>query len=307
MSRSRSQTGKSDHQIDLFAEDIAAETPTIPAAGDTTFAMKDLLSSPDKTETLLLHWQQAEWIRALDVGFARLIRELSEEQGERPDPLLLLLAALVSHQVGRGHVCVDLGNLLADAGRTLSLPPEESVQEPLTDPGTSEPDRPKPADVLALVTLPECLSTLEGACAVSDGSHTTPLVLNGTRLYLRRFWRYEQRIAAGIRHRLALPSPLADPESGPARTLSLALDTLFRSSEPVDYQKLACALTARNHFAVITGGPGTGKTTTVVKLLAALQAIAGASPERQGRKYRIRLAAPTGKAAARRRLCTTTW
>lgn len=84
MSRSRSQTGKSDHQIDLFAEDIAAETPTIPAAGDTTFAIKDLLSSPDKTETLLLHWQQAEWIRALDVGFARLIRELSEEQGERP-------------------------------------------------------------------------------------------------------------------------------------------------------------------------------------------------------------------------------
>ena len=210
MSRSRSQTGKSDHQIDLFAEDIAAETPTIPAAGDTTFAIKDLLSSPDKTESLLLHWQQAEWIRALDVGFARLIRELSEEQGERPDPLLLLLAALVSHQVGRGHVCVDLGNLLADAGHTLSLPPEESVQEPLTDSGTSEPDRPKPADVLALVTLPECLIILEGACAVSDGSHTTPLVLNGTRLYLRRFWRYEQRIAAGIRHRLALPSPLAD-------------------------------------------------------------------------------------------------
>lgn len=299
MSRSRSQTGKSDHQIDLFAEDIAAETPTIPAAGDTTFAINDLLSSPDKTESLLLHWQQAEWIRALDVGFARLIRELSEEQGERPDPLLLLLAALVSHQVGRGHVCVDLGNLLADAGHTLSLPPEESVQEPLTDSGTSEPDRPKPADVLALVTLPECLSILESACAVSDGSHTTPLVLNGTRLYLRRFWRYEQRIAAGIRHRLALPSPLADPESGPARTLSLALDTLFRSSEPVDYQKLACALAARNHFAVITGGPGTGKTTTVVNLLAALQAVAGESSERAGRKYRIRLAAPTGKAAAR--------
>ena len=95
MSRSRSQTGKSDHQIDLFAEDIAAETPTVPAAGDTTFDINDLLSSPDRTETLLLHWQQAEWIRALDVGFARLIRELSEEQGERPDPLLLLLAALV--------------------------------------------------------------------------------------------------------------------------------------------------------------------------------------------------------------------
>src|SRR5690606_39809387 len=116
-----------------------------------------------------------------------------------------------------------------------------------------------------------------------------PLVLNGTRLYLRRFWRYEQRIAEGIRQRLALPSPLADPHSAAAQTLSQALDKLFQSTEPVDYQKLACALAARNRFAVITGGPGTGKTTTVVNLLAALQAAAGESPERAGRKYRIRL------------------
>ncbi|PPI85272.1 exodeoxyribonuclease V subunit alpha [Marinobacter maroccanus] len=299
MSRSRSHTGKSDHQIDLFAEDTAPETSTMTAAGDASIDINDLLTSPDKTEALLLHWQQAEWIRPLDVGFARLIRELSEEQGERPHPLVLLLAALVSHQVGRGHVCVDLGHLLADAGHTLSLPPEESVYEPLTDSGTVKPDQPKPDEVLAFVTLPECLSILEKACAVSDGSHTTPLVLNETRLYLRRFWRYEQRIAEGITQRLALPSALADPQSGPAQTLSGALGQLFQSSEPVDYQKLACALSARNRFAVITGGPGTGKTTTVVNLLAAVQAVAGESPERAGRKYRIRLAAPTGKAAAR--------
>ena len=299
MSRSRSHTGKSDHQIDLFAEDTGPEPSTMTPAGDASIDINDLLTSPDKTEALLVHWQQAEWIRPLDVGFARLIRELSEEQGERPNPLVLLLAALVSHQVGRGHVCVDLGHLLADAGHTLSLPPEESVYEPLTDSGTGEPDQPKPDEVLAFVTLPECLSILGRAYAVSDGSHTTPLVLNETRLYLRRFWRYEQRIADGIMQRLALPSALADPESGPAQTLSRALGQLFQSSEPVDYQKLACALAARNRFAVITGGPGTGKTTTVVNLLAAVQAVAGESPERAGRKFRIRLAAPTGKAAAR--------
>jgi len=149
--------------------------------------------------------------------------------------------------------------------------------------------------------VPECLAVLNDALAVSDGSHTTPLVLSGTRLYLRRFWRYEQHIAAGIQQRLAQPSPLTDPLSPAAATLSKALDVLFKpqgslnsqssqnsqsalnSQNPqnsVDYQKLACALAARNRFAVITGGPGTGKTTTVVNLLAALQSVAGESPER---------------------------
>jgi len=299
MSRSRSHIKNSDHQIDLFAEDNTPESPTMAKGGDNMIEIRGLLNSLDNTEALLQHWQQAEWIRPLDVGFARLIRELSEEQGEQPDPLVLLLAALTSHQVGRGHVCVDLGNLLADAVQTLSLPPEESSYQPPKDTDTSETHQPEPAELLALVTLSECLALLGASCAVSEGSQTTPLILNDTRLYLRRFWRYEQCIAEGIRQRLALPSPLADPESGPARTLSRALDQLFQSSEAVDYQKLACALAARNRFAVITGGPGTGKTTTVVNLLAALQAVAGESPDRAGRKYRIRLAAPTGKAAAR--------
>ncbi|MEY6434197.1 exodeoxyribonuclease V subunit alpha, partial [Thioalkalicoccus limnaeus] len=63
-----------------------------------------------------------------------------------------------------------------------------------------------------------------------------------------------------------------------------------------DWQRIACALAARQAFAIITGGPGTGKTTTVVRLLAVLQglAAAGGAPP-----LRIELAAPTGKAAAR--------
>ncbi|MGV8228444.1 AAA family ATPase, partial [Pseudomonas aeruginosa] len=60
------------------------------------------------------------------------------------------------------------------------------------------------------------------------------------------------------------------------------------------WQKLACALAARGYFSLITGGPGTGKTTTVVRLLGLLQAPAVAA----GQPLRIRLAAPTGKAAA---------
>ena len=257
------------------------------------------LVSLEQTDALLQQWQQAQWVRPLDVGFARLIRTLAEEQGERPGPIVVLLAALISHQVGRGHVCVDLDNLMADADGTLALPPDEPVER---RPGEGDPQQPAvvtPADVLASVSLPDSQASLLRSSAVSDGLLTSPLVLDGSRLYLRRFWRYEQRIAEGILQRLAQPSPLADPTSRPAQTLSRALDQLFPAAEAVDYQKLACALAARNRFAVITGGPGTGKTTTVVNLLAALQSVAGEAPDRGGRKYRIRLAAPTGKAAAR--------
>ncbi|WP_278801497.1 exodeoxyribonuclease V subunit alpha [Marinobacter nauticus] len=289
------------HTENQFALDLGDDTPVNRAATESPEAVDNsqLLAHPDDTEALLGQWQQAGWIRPLDTGFARLIRELSEEQGERPQPMVLLLAALTSHQVGRGHVCIDLATLLDDAGQILALPPEEPANTGLSESEVANLQGRYPQELLSRVQLSDCLAALQGSLAVSDGSVPAPLVLNGTRLYLRRFWRYEQRIAEGIQQRLALPSPLADPQSAASQTLSTALSKLFRSTAPVDYQKLACALAARNRFAVITGGPGTGKTTTVVNLLAALQAVAGESPERAGRKYRIRLAAPTGKAAAR--------
>ena len=68
-----------------------------------------------------------------------------------------------------------------------------------------------------------------------------------------------------------------------------------RPGDVINWQKLACALAARSAFSIITGGPGTGKTTTVVRLLALQQAPA----VEVGKRLRIRLAAPTGKAAAR--------
>jgi exodeoxyribonuclease V alpha subunit len=300
MSKTRNTENQFTFDLDE-ALDLEKKAPAAPGQGSGTHGNNSL--ALDQTETvleLLDHWQQAGWIRPLDVRFARLIQNLSEEQGDAPQPLVLLLTALTSHQVGRGHVCVDLATLLADADSTLSLPPEEpDGASSVAGPTTGNASQIGPGELLAQVSTQECLSALGNALAVSDGSHTTPLVLNGTRLYLRRFWRYEQQIAAGILQRLAQPSTLADPASPAAVTLSEALKTLFKPQASVDYQKLACAVAARNRFAVITGGPGTGKTTTVVNLLAALQSVAGESTEREGRKYRIRLAAPTGKAAAR--------
>jgi exodeoxyribonuclease V alpha subunit len=124
----------------------------------------------------------------------------------------------------------------------------------------------------------------------------SPLVLDGSRLYLRRNWQAEQTIRGAILARLNAPCPVPD-------TLAQALDQLFAtvmgsgdtpSSGGIapDWQKVACALAARQRFTLITGGPGTGKTTTVVRLLALLQS-------QSTRPLRMALAAPTGKAAAR--------
>lgn len=203
------------HTENQFALNPGDDTSVNIAATGTSKAMDSSghLASLNETEALLLQWQQAGWIRPLDTGFARLIRELSEEQGESPHPIVVLLAALASHQVGRGHVCINLATLLDDAGNTLALPPDESANSRQPEAGIVNLPSISPQDVLARVQLADCLVALRESRAVSDGSVPTPLVLDSTRLYLRRLWRYEQRIAEGIRQRLALPSPLDDPQS----------------------------------------------------------------------------------------------
>ncbi|MGI4984062.1 MAG: hypothetical protein ACRYGL_12180, partial [Janthinobacterium lividum] len=69
---------------------------------------------------LLDDWSRRGWLRELDRAFADFLAR------EAPDaaPLLILAAALASHQLGRGHVCLDLQATLADASFALSLPPE---------------------------------------------------------------------------------------------------------------------------------------------------------------------------------------
>lgn len=231
---------------------------------------------------LLDRWVERGWLRALDRAFVSFLETLAPGS----DPLLLLAAALASHQLGHGHVCLDLQQTLAEPDFALSLPPEgDALTGPLL----------LPSQLLAGLDLDAWRQRIAAsplvAAADAPGQHTRPLVLSGERLYLRRYWSYERRIDSTLRQRLtqadAVPSDLA------AR-----LDALFEGGSlagQVDWQKLACALATRAGFSIITGGPGTGKTTTVVRLLALLQAPAVEA----GRPLRIRLAAPTGKAAAR--------
>lgn len=241
---------------------------------------------------LLDDWVERDWIRALDHAFATFVCTMVREHGEQPPAMLALVVAMVSHQVGRGHVCLDVEHLCRAAEPTLVLPPEG---------GDSLPEQSlRPSDLFADVNVEALIATLGESSAVGDGEQASPLVLDGSRLYLRRFWRYEQAIAAGIQARL--DEPVATSDAG---LLKKALDVLFGDNDIAggqpDYQKVACALAARNRFSVITGGPGSGKTTTVVNLLAALQSMAceSAGPAGANPYLRIRLSAPTGKAAAR--------
>lgn len=268
---------------------------------------------------LLALWQQAGLLSRLDLAFARFL--LHNSQGDPlsvppAEPQLnshvnkvvinsstLFLAALLSHQVGRGHVCLPLKQLL---------------NEPLTLLNSDNNTRytatgetiPTPADLLAGLSLSKLCSelVLSGAVLLADDTTTAsdtiyPLVLHQQTLYLYRYWYYEQQIAADLQG-LMQSSAAALPNQV---ELNNWLNELFpapdeqakqadNSHDGINWQKLACVNTLRSQFSVITGGPGTGKTFTVVRLLALLQrlhATAHAVP------LDIKLAAPTGKAAAR--------
>ena len=272
----------------------------------TELAQPAEILSAESVLAQLGEWEQAGWLRLLDLQFVRF---LHAEKPEAPG-LCLLAAALASHQLGRGHVCLDLAATLDGPTRTLNLPPEDEVvvQEGVPDARKPSVAPTLPAQLLRRLSLSAWEASFHPEL-VSDGSRTTPLVYEGGRLYLYRYWQYEQQVAHGVEARLSAAAELAPP---PLEHVQALLDALFgpveNESQP-DWQRLACALAARQQFAIITGGPGTGKTTTVVRLLALLQALHLAERAQTQthqsqaatawQPLRIRLAAPTGKAAAR--------
>lgn len=232
---------------------------------------------------LLQAWTVHGWLRPLDRAFAMFL----SRQEPDADPLVLFGAALASHQLGRGHICLDLTGVLKDPDDILSIPPEGQTVEGLFL---------KPSQVLSSVTRETWEHQLETSSLVGRREGNSPLVMNRGRLYLRRYWHYTQRVAQEILNRVG------KKRSVPGN-LEERLDQLFnllRSPEEnakseIHWQSVAAAVAATSAFSVISGGPGTGKTTTVVQLLGLLQALA----MEQNKTLRIRLAAPTGKAAAR--------
>lgn len=246
-------------------------------------------------------WCDEGWLRRLDVALARW---LASELGASVAPELLLAAAVLAQRESRGHTCIVLEDLLAQCRPASVVRPDDDAW--LDGPHAA---RAALADVLARLSpdRADWLRCLHRSGSVDDlataAQGQAPLVLGTTpqasRLYLRRHWRDEQAVAVAVLARTHIApgaSTGVDAESDPA-TVRTWLDRLFgapaHAADP-DWQRIACAMALRGRLALITGGPGTGKTYTVARLLALLFALHPA-PE----TLRIALAAPTGKAAAR--------
>jgi len=127
-----------------------------------------------------------------------------------------------------------------------------------------------------------------GLAELANQQHTPlPLVIEQDRLYLHRYWSYENALANKIKN-------ITTHTKQTVSDLETALDRYFTPTKDIeiDWQREAAKIAITQSFSIITGGPGTGKTTTVVKILALLQ-------ELTTRPLHIALAAPTGKAAMR--------
>ena len=204
----------------------------------------------------------------LDRHFAGFITRLSGIDSEE----IMLAAQLVSSRTARGDICVNIpeiagkrfADVFGDGGQSLRFPEYKTW-----------------------------LSILRESPVVGYPGDYRPLVLDDSgRLYLYRYWEYEQLLAQSITARITGPPFAVD-----LNLLRDGLERLFTKDDNLqtDWQRVAACAAAVRRFLVISGGPGTGKTSTVIKILALLleQALA------KGQGHSIALAAPTGKAAAR--------
>ncbi len=207
---------------------------------------------------------EAREISPLSYYFAEFV---SEAAGQNLDSLLAYSAALVSEASQQGHVCVRLDHF---SGVALF-----------------ESDRVGSSEIPSGPASNDWCNELREFSPVGAPGDTSPLILENDRLYLHRYWHYETTVADSIQSRLKKDNEIEMTK------LVAELDSLYPSKGDGKFneQKLAVALSLKRRFMVISGGPGTGKTTTVINILWVLLS--------QNPGLRIQLAAPTGKAAAR--------
>jgi exodeoxyribonuclease V alpha subunit len=214
------------------------------------------------TEVLsrVLAFREAGRIGPLEVQFARALARLGHED----DPLVLLGAALACLAPLRGHVCLEVGK----ARDLVRQEADDDQTQPVADAEWPEAGPWREA-------LARCAAR-PGAIVRPAGPGDSPLVLEGDRLYLDRYWDYEQRLSREILARAGTRPPgVADAD---LRTL---VDGLFPPGLPgADGLRSAAATVATHGFSIVAGGPGTGKTTTVTKILAMLLELSDGPPVR---------------------------
>ena len=204
-------------------------------------------------------------LSALDIHFARLMTRLSG----KALPELFLASALVSRATTDGHVCLELAPL---AGKSL-----------ITDDTSTDP--------LYCPRLREWREKLDSCSMIGRPGEHKPLIMDDhSRIYLYRYWQYEKSLADGVKGRVAKGNQQVD-----FCVLREGLSRLFvKTQDPeTDWQQVAAFMSIVKGFSVISGGPGTGKSSLIAKILTLIL------EQSQADQVRMALAAPTGKAAVR--------
>ena len=228
------------------------------------------MSASTKLPAMLLELNDAGALTPASLHFAELLARRCPGSSD----LAVFGAAIAMRAVALGHVCADLS-------RVVSRPPVGSDGAPLA---FAWPD---PSEWAEALRDSEFVLTV----GAEGESRVTPLVLSGTRLYLTRYFRYEQELALRLIHRTQ------DRVGGLDRdALDAGIRRLFPEFKTREEKQARAARAAvESRLAIIAGGPGTGKTTAVARIMALL--VEG-HPEGQAGP-RIALLAPTGKAAQR--------
>ncbi len=189
-------------------------------------------------------------------AFDQTLADTLMHLARRDEPWLRSVLVHLSKAAQQGDACIMLGTARQCASQIMDVP----------------------ADIY---------SALMTTTLVGEPGASTPLICDGERLYLRRYFEYESQVAEDLLQRAVMQNPIV-----PLPSLKAALDTLFppMGAAP-DWQRIAALLALRSGLTVICGGPGTGKTWTVLRLLVLLQ-------RQSALPLRMAMAAPTGKAAA---------
>ena len=234
----------------------------------------DSVTQTPKVVPLLSYLTEQHRVRVVDVKLAELLSGNNTEHDH--DELFYIILMLCLSQQSQ-HSCLTLTEV--DWTNPFNLRQSDFTKLEGTVPDTLTPFSDD-------FTTEAAINYLHAHHSVGDHK---PLQLFNQRLYFSRLAGYEQTLAQRL---LAMSERQLNIDD---EVLTELLTRYFPDNPTldIDWQKVACAIAATKGFSVITGGPGTGKTTTVTKLLAILQSLYQAAP------LSIKLVAPTGKAAAR--------